>query len=81
MKSLIPTSLLLAFASFTSAYVHPLANEELASVFSTEETHPLEALRLIQLSPVESRWVTEEEKLDLKRVRAPPFCLLFRISC
>ena len=35
-------------------------------------------LRLIELSPTETRWVTEERKLEVKRVRSPPSSVFLR---
>jgi len=62
MRSVIPFYLLAASA-LSSAIVIP-TNPELLSAFTTSE---VAEQRLVQLSPFETRWVTEDQKLELKR--------------
>ncbi|KAL7275246.1 Leucine aminopeptidase 1 [Rhizina undulata] len=70
MKSFINCSLLsLALGSqLTSGFVDP--NEDQHEVFAGSHAN-VAAIekRLVQLSPMEMRWVTEDEKLELKRQR------------
>lgn len=65
MKSLIPFYVL-ALSALSSALVLPT---DMSAFGATAQ--PSEDLRLIQLSPTESRWTTEEQKLELKRVCRP----------
>ncbi|KAI5777750.1 hypothetical protein EDC01DRAFT_713372 [Geopyxis carbonaria] len=67
MKSSIPFYVLAA-STLVSAFVLP--SEENLSAFSTPSQAfktSLAEKRLIQLSPYETRWATEDEKLELKR--------------
>jgi leucyl aminopeptidase len=64
MKSSIPF-FVLALSSLSSAIVLP-NDPHLLSAFSTASSE-VEEQRLIQLSPFETRWATESEKLELKR--------------
>ena len=80
MKSLIPFYVLAA-STLTQAFVVPDANILSAFTSSTAgssaHTHAVEGdaseLRLVELSPFETRWLTEEQKLELKRVRLLSF--------
>ncbi|KAI5854110.1 hypothetical protein BZA05DRAFT_371241 [Tricharina praecox] len=64
MKSFIPFSLLAA-AALSSALVLPTEDHQFAALSSTSSADS--ELRQIQLSPFETRWVTEDQKLELKR--------------
>jgi bacterial leucyl aminopeptidase len=74
MKSLIPYSLLslASVSQLASAIMVPSPDQE--HVFLTAgsrgsvSAQNVAEKRLIQLSPMETRWVTEDEKLELKRV-------------
>ncbi|CUS08094.1 unnamed protein product [Tuber aestivum] len=72
MKSLIPYSLLslASVSQLTGAIMIPSPEQE--HVFITSKprgvsTQETPEKRLIHLSPTETKWVTEEEKLELKR--------------
>ena len=65
MKSLIQFSLLAA-AALSSALVLPTEDHQFSALTTTPS--PDAELRQIQLSPFETRWVTEDQKLELKRV-------------
>lgn len=74
MKSLIPFYILAA-AALSQAIVIP-ANPHLISAFAVDGSQVNvvaadDELRLVQLSPFETRWVTEDQKLELKRVCCP----------
>lgn len=67
------------FSSATLGFVY-LPSEQQQQVFGINREFGIQSsspsleeengeLRLIQLSPVETKWVTEEDKLELKRVR------------
>lgn len=66
------SALLLAFA-VPSAFgiVMPQQHffEATGEIGTADAKAPVEELRLVQISPAETRWVTEEQKLELKRVR------------
>ena len=66
MRSVIPFYVLAA-AALANAFVVP-EGENLAA-FTNDIAFVAEKNRLIQLSPSETRWVSEEQKLELKRVR------------
>ena len=71
MKSLINYSLLslASLSQITNAFVVPTDDQQRALFAQGVDAAPVEK-RLIQLSPTETKWVTEEEKLELKRVCA-----------
>ncbi|KAA8915017.1 hypothetical protein FN846DRAFT_885553 [Sphaerosporella brunnea] len=68
MRSSIPF-FILAASAFSSAIVLPTANDPqiLSALTTNTKSSNAEEQRLIQLSPFETRWVTEEQKLELKR--------------
>lgn len=76
MKSLIPYSVLslASVSQFASAIVVPGPEHEHAFLTSGQQPKGYstqvipDEKRLIQLSPMETKWVTEDAKLELKRV-------------
>jgi len=79
MKSLISYSLfsLASVSQLAGAIVVPSPEQELVFVTGKSReiyTRETPDKRLIHLSPTETKWVTEDEKLELKRVRVwrPP---------
>lgn len=65
MRSVIPFYVLAASA-LANAFVLP--EGENLKAFTNDIAFVAEKNRLIQLSPSETRWVSEEQKLELKRV-------------
>jgi len=80
MKYLTFLSLLLSSSPILGYVVLP--NDQTQQVFGVKEasitsnnrhnTEDASELRLIQTSPSETRWITEEDKLELRRVRDFP---------
>ena len=58
---------ILAASSLAQAIVFP--QDEMLAAFTDDVAVTQEKSRLIQLSPTETQWVTEDQKLELKRVR------------
>ena len=70
MRSLIPFYILAASA-LSSALVLPTDPHQFSALSATVSSDS--ELRQIQTSPLETRWVTEDQKLELKRVRSLAF--------
>jgi leucyl aminopeptidase len=69
MKLLTAIALGAAASQTTLAAVLPHQQEPLTHDIPT--SHPSSEKYLIELAPYQTRWVTEEEKWDLKLVRFP----------
>lgn len=73
MRSLIPFYVLAASA-LANAFMVP--EDETLAAFTNDVAFMEEKSRLVQLSPTETQWMSEEGKLELKRV-----CFLVRSGC